>query len=337
MFTRMLTVALFVGSITPQSVLFAGFPPESPPKILTSPKKSKGKCWQKRENNMLSVFMQTFIRRPLDAIHKNNNYIQTFGCAYEDDDIEQNSVRAVYRAINQSLKNRNVVAVDNIRGLLKSRPPRPDNLIREYTIYVRSSNIAIGTQARYEIKILDLDVISTFESERAVYTKIITRFSYQQDFKNSVSPVDKSSEFIEIMQLAERVLKEADNGTYKKINQIINSHKTRVVQIENFEDLTFGDRISLFLQNTSNSKEIPAFYLGKGIYIIDIPDVGTRILKFGDEQLFGLYIDSRSFRRLTDTFIKYQYHAPESILQCLLLRYNEKLKNSFEQISTLDK
>ncbi|MFQ5772805.1 MAG: hypothetical protein ACE5HX_19875, partial [bacterium] len=98
------------------------------------PKKYKEKCWSNNDHRTLVGLMTQVIKKPLDQIYINNDYIQTFGCAYEDDDIEQNSIRAVFRAIDQSLRNRRITARDNILGLLHSHPPRPDNLTRDYTL-----------------------------------------------------------------------------------------------------------------------------------------------------------------------------------------------------------
>lgn len=287
-------------------------------------KKFKEKCWPKDKRETLSGLMQALIRQPLETIHQNNNYIQTFGCAYEDDDIEQNSIRAVCRAIDQSLRNRGVVARESLAGLMHSRPPRPDNLSRDYTIYVKPAGAAHVGEARYEIKILDLEVIHTFESQRAVYTRVITRYSYQEDFRNSKILVDRPSEFVEVMLFAEKIIKEAGKGKLKKIRELIDSKKDTVSQVSDIDKLYFGDYLGLFIESEPDSKEYPAYFLGNGIYIADIPDFGIRILKFGEEQLFGMRLDIRSFRRITKTFVQLQYHAPESVLQCLLLRYDKK-------------
>ena len=177
-----------------------------PKNIQQKEKKFKEKCWSKNGRDTLLGKMETIIEAPLEIIYQNDDYIQTFGCAYEDDDIEQNSIRAVFRAIDQSLRNRRVTARDNILGLLRSRPPRPDNLARDYTVYV---NLVINSEiqlARYEIKVLDLDVVPTFESRRAVWTRIITRYAYQKDFKNAPRPSNAPSEFVKVMELAEAIL-----------------------------------------------------------------------------------------------------------------------------------
>jgi len=80
----------------------------------------------------------------------------------------------------------------------------------------------------------------------------------------------------------------------------------------------------LFSEKHPNSSEVSAIFIGKGIYIADIPDFDTTILKFGEEHLFGLRLDTSSFYRATSNFANLQYHAPESVLQCLLMRYGEK-------------
>ncbi len=88
-------------------------------------KKFKDKCWSKNDRDTLLGKMAEVIQTPLEVVYRNDDYIQTFGCAYEGDDIEQNSIRAVFRAIDQSLRNRRVTARDNILGLLpQGRPVR---------------------------------------------------------------------------------------------------------------------------------------------------------------------------------------------------------------------
>ncbi len=261
---------------------------------------------------------------PLEIVYRNDDYIQTFGCAYEDDDIEQNSIRAVFRAIDQSLRNRRVTARDNILGLLRSRPPRPDNLARDYTVYVNLVKNSEIQQARYEIKILDIEVVPTFESSRAIWTRIITRYAYQEDFKNAPKPNASPSEFVKVMELAEKILEAAGKGKFKKVNQLISGTKKPSFHPSNLRDLVFGDYLSLFSETDPGLGEVPAIYIGKGVYIANIPDFGSTILKFGEEHLFGLRLDTSLFHRASSIFVNLQYHAPEAVLQCLLLRYGHK-------------
>ena len=282
------------------------------------------RCWSKDEQRTLIGFMKGVIKRSLETVYRNDNYIQTFGCAYEDDDIEQNSIRAVYRAIDQSLRNRRITARDNILGLLRSRPPRPDNLAREYTIYVNLVKDSKVQQARYEVKILDLQVVPTFESSRSVWTRVITRYAYQEDFKNAPTPVEEPSEFFEIMRLAEEILESAGKGDFDDVKEAIKDLEKPTFHPKEVGELMFGDFITLFSEKHPNSGEVPAVFLGKGIYIADIPDFYTTILKFGEEHLFELRLDTSSFYRSSSTFANLQYHAPESVLQCLLMRYGEK-------------
>ncbi len=287
-------------------------------------KKFKGKCWSKDEHKTLLGLMTNVIKKPLDLTDKNNDYIQTFGCAYEDDDIEQNSIRAVFRSIEQSLRNRKITARDNILGLLRSHPPRPDNLTREYTLYVNLVKNSTVQQARYEVKILELDVVPTFESSRAVWTRIITRYAYQDDFKNAPTPNENYSEFVEVMELAEKILEAAGKGQFKKMKALISHTEKPTFQPKEIQDLVFGDYMPLFSEHNPSREEIPAIYLGKGIYIADIPKLDPIVLKFGEERLFGLRLDSSMLRRSSSLFVKLQYSAPESVLQCLLLRFEHK-------------
>lgn len=287
-------------------------------------KKYKEKCWSKNNERTLLGLMERVIQKPMETVYRNDNYIQTFGCAYEDDDIEQNSFRAVFRAIDQSLRNRRITARDNVIGLLRSRPPRPDNLAREYTLYVNLVKNSKVQQARYEVKILDLKVVPTFESRRSVWTRVITRYAYQEDFKNAPTPIDTPSEFVNIMQLAEEILEAAGKGKFKKVNELISGTKKPTFHPTDLRELVFGDYLRLFSEKQPVIGEVPAIYIGKGIYIAKIPKFGSTILKFGEEHLFGLRLDTSSFHRNSSLFANIQYRAPESVLQCLLLRFGHK-------------
>ncbi len=287
-------------------------------------KKYREKCWPRNDRDTLLGVMQRVLDRPLETVFHNNDYIQTFGCAYEDDDIEQNSIRAVFRAIDQSLRNRRITARDNVLGMLEARPPRPDNLARNYTLYVNVVKNSEVTQARYEVKILDLEVVRTFESRRAVWTRIITRYAYQDDYKNAPAPVETPSEFVNVMELAEEILEAAGKGNFKKAHELISSTQKPTFYPSDVSELVFGDYLTLFSEKNPTAGQLPAIYLGKGIYITKIPKVGTRVLKFGEEHLFGLQIDTSLFNRATSLFMNLQYRAPESVLQCLLLRFGDK-------------
>lgn len=289
-----------------------------------STKKFKEKCWSKDEDATLLNLMRKVLSKPLEQNYVNNDYIQTFGCAYEDDDIEENSIRAVFRAIDQSLRNRRVTARDNVLGLLRSHPPRPDNLTRDYTLYVNLVKNDKVQQARYEVKILDIEVVPTFESLRAVWTRVITRYAYQEDFKNAPTPLDNPSEFVQIMELAEEILESAGKGDFKKVNELIASTQKPTFHPTDIRDLVFGDFMTLFSEKDPTLGEIPAIYIGKGIYIAKIPKFGSTILKFGEERLFGLRLDTSMFHRASSLFVNLQYHAPESVLQCVLLRFGHK-------------
>ena len=313
---KMITIIILIGSVA-----FL-----SPRMVWAAPndKKYNEKCWSKNDENTLLGVMSNIIRRPLETNYRNNDYIQTFGCAYEDDDIEQNSLRAVFRAIDQSLRNRKITVRDNVMGLLTSRPPRPDNLAREYTIYVNLVKNSQVQQARYEVKILELEVVPTFESRRAVWTRIITRYAYQEDFKNAPTPTETPSEFVTIMELAEEILENAGKGKFDKVDELISDEKKPAFHPSDIKDLVFGDFMKLFGEEGTKYGDIPAIYIGKGVYFAKIPNFGSTILKFGEEYLFNLRIDTSSFHRASNLFVNIQYKAPESVLQCLLLRYGHK-------------
>jgi hypothetical protein len=289
-----------------------------------STKKFKEKCWSKNDDTTLLGLMGTVLNRPLEQNYVNNDYIQTFGCAYEDDDIEENSIRAVFRAIDQSLRNRRVTARDNVLALLRSHPPRPDNLTRDYTLYVNLVRNDKVQQARYEVRILELEMTPTFESERSVWTRVITRYAYQEDFKNASTPQESPSEFVRVMELAEEILEAAGKGNFKDVNELISSTQRPTFHPADIRDLVFGDFMTLFAEKDPSLGEIPAIYIGKGIYIAKIPKFGSTILKFGEERLFGLRLDTSMFRRASSLFVNLQYNAPESVLQCVLLRFGHK-------------
>ncbi len=305
--------------------------------VQESTRKYKEKCWTKGDSNTLLGFMKRAINKPIETVYKNDNYIQTFGCAYEDDDIEQNSIRAVFRAIDQSLRNRRITARDNILGLLRSRPPRPDNLAREYTIYVNIVKNSLVEQARYEIKVLQLEVVPTFESKRSVWTRIISRYAYQDDFKNAPTPVDTPSDFVSIMQLAEDILEAAGKSKFKDANEILTGTKKPTFHPSDVSDLVFGDYLRLFSTSDSSPTDIPAIYVGKGIYIAKIPKFGSAVLKFGEERLFNLRLDTSSFQRPSSLFVNVQYRAPESVLQCILLRFGHKKPAFLPELSSVSR
>ncbi|RMD90543.1 MAG: hypothetical protein D6813_09000 [Calditrichaeota bacterium] len=288
------------------------------------PVEFKQKCWTKEENVTLLGIMKKVIKIPLETVYKNNNYLQTFGCAYESDDIEFNSILAVYRAIEQSLRNRKITSRDNILSMLRLRPPRPDNLVRDYTIYVNLVKDSKVKQARYEIKILDLEVVPTFESKRSVWTRVITRFAYQDDYKNAPEPSLNPSEFVEVMDLAEEILEAAGKGKFKKVHELISRVKKPAFHPTSIQELVFGDYLTLFDEKNPMISDITGIYLGKGLYIAKIPKFDDVILKFGEERMYGLRIDTGGFHRATSLFTNLQYHAPEAILRCLALRFGRK-------------
>ena len=77
-------------------------------------------CWDLKHSITLLDTMLKVMSIPIEETYKQHDFIQTFGCAYEEDDIEQNSIRAVYRAILQSIRNRVEIHVCRILGRFHS-------------------------------------------------------------------------------------------------------------------------------------------------------------------------------------------------------------------------
>ncbi len=281
-------------------------------------------CWQDGEAPSLLSVMQQKMQTQLEADLSRDNYMQTFGCAYEEIDIEQNAIQAVYRAILQSLRNRGVIARDDLLALLQSRPPRPDNLEREFTIYVKFDASGNGGHvASYQIRILELDVTHTIESRLSVWTRIATRFQHREDHFRALPKSDELSEFVNTLEQARMLLFLAERG---RVDDIVNHLRTGngnyPRQPRSLGELSFGDQ--LFLTSAESGKEQTAIFLGKGIMLASLPKKETAILKFGEERLYGLRIDMRRFTRLNAKFQDFGYKAPETILQCLFLKASRK-------------
>jgi len=275
-------------------------------------------CW-KSQHTLLDTMLRVMLV-PIEDTYKQHDFIQTFGCAYEEDDIEQNSIRAVYRAIIQSIRNRKVSLRDDLDRILRSKPPRPDNLARDYSIYVNIPTKSEPKPARYEIKILDLEAVPTIESEKAVWTRIVTRYAYKEDF--NVAPIagQTPSEFVKVMRAAQEVLKALERKKFGKLKKMLLIDNEALVFPQSIEDLVFGDSMTLF-DEIDPDKTYQGIYLGKGIFTCETPHHGEVICKFGEERLFELRIDTNSFRRTVPDYAELNYEAPESILECLFLKF----------------
>jgi len=279
-------------------------------------------CWKSATQITLLDTLRTAMLKGIEDSYVNHNFIQTFGCAYEETDIEKNSIKAVYRAIIQSIMNRNVTLRDDLLNLLQSKPPRPDNLTRDYVIYVNLPVEADIKPARYEIKILDLQAISTIESPMSVWARVITRFAYKEDYNKAASPAPNQSDFVDVMQIAQQVLKASENRNFSEIRNLVRMKNIAVSHPARISELIFGDTMDLF-NPLEPGKSYTGVFLGKGIFVCDIP-AGVFVCKFGEERLFGLLADANSFTRTTTMFSSLDYRAPESILQCLLLKFSTR-------------
>jgi len=292
-------------------------------------------CWSlKRETTLVDTVMRAMNKRKIEEHFRRHDFIQTFGCAYEENDIQQNSIRAVYRAIIQSTRNRNIKVRDDLLASLTANPPRPDNLMREYSIYV---NIPIGNEekaARYEIKILDLVAVSTIESSMSVWTRIVSRFAYKEDFNKIQNVADNESEFVQVMERAQQILLAIERKKFSSIRKMLSVNNVADVYPESIDDLSFGDSMHLFDENDPK-KIYQGVYLGKGIIACKTPNNGVVVCKFGEERLYGIRINTNTFRRTTSIFDELNYQAPEIILQCLFIKFGTKKPQGLPPLTKL--
>lgn len=293
-----------------------------PPRVM-----ERKDCWQEGDMQTLQSVMRAVMQKPLEADLVRDNYIQTFGCAYEEIDVEKNSIQAVYRAILQSLRNRQITVRDDLQALLNSRPPRPDNLEREYTIYV---NLPKGDNesnvASYQVKILQLEVVRTVESHLAVWTRVASRFQHREDHYRAQPLSEEKSAFVKVIDKAQTILSLAERGKMEDILNMMEGRNGRDAvpnQPQTLAELLFGDRLTLMDENNPQ-KTYPAIYLGKGILVGATPRHGTAVFKFGEERLFGLRLNMRQFLRIDPQFEEFGYRAPETILQCMFLKASRK-------------
>ncbi len=285
------------------------------------------RCWSAKNSITLLDTIQSAMRQQIEDEYLHHDFIQTFGCAYEEEDIERNSIRAVYRAVIQSIRNRNIEMRDDLEAILYANPPRPDNLMREYSVY---TNITVGTEkkaARYEIKILDLIAVPTLESSVSVWTRLVTRFAYKEDF-NKVKEISYTqSEFVQVMGRAQEILEEIERRNFTSAKKILDLKNIADVYPEQIDALYFGDSMQFFeVKKMDNS--FLGIYLGKGIIACNTPTQGVVVFKFGEERLYDLMVDIHSYRRTTTIFQELNYQAPEAILQCLFIKFSQKKPNS---------
>lgn len=291
-------------------------------------------CWRSQYYSTLLDTMLKVMCAPIEATYKQHDFIQTFGCAYEEDDIEQNSIRAVYRAIIQSIRNRKVSLRDDLDRILESKPPRPDNLARDYSLYVNIPTQPEPKPARYEIKILNLEAVPTIESEKAVWTRIVTRYAYKEDF--NIAPIAEvtPSEFVSVMEESQMILKALERKKFSRLKKMLLVETEAIVFPKLIEELKFGDSISLF-DEVDPINTYTGIYLGKGIFTCETPHNGVVICKFGEERLFRLRVDTNSFRRTVPHYAELNYQAPESILQCLFLKFCHEKPGSLPNLGSI--
>jgi len=290
-------------------------------------------CWKSQQHTTLLDTMLRVMTKPIEDTYKQHDFIQTFGCAYEEGDIEQNSIRAVYRAIIQSIRNRKLSLRDDLDTILRTRPPRPDNLAREYSIYVNIPRESEPKAARYEIKILDLETVATIESGKAVWTRIVTRYAYKEDFNISPIAVSNPSEFVTVMEESQAILKALEKKRFSRIKKMLAIENISIVYPKSIDELQFGDSMNLF-DEIDPEKIYKGVYLGKGIFTCETPTNDIMICKFGEERLFRMRIDTNSFRRTVSSYADLNYQAPESILECIFLKFSHEKPKSLPQLGS---
>lgn len=302
--------------------------------VALSIAKERKNCWTEGDAPTLLSVVQQAMQQPLEADYVRDNYIQTFGCAYEEVDIEQNATQAVYRAILQSLRNRGVTARDNLEALLRSRPPRPDNLVRDFTIYVTLPGEADGAVAGYEVKVLQLEMVHTVESPVAIWARVATRFLHRRDHFRALPVSEEKSAFTTVMRFSQEILGHAEQGKFARIVTSLNSLPAgEPPQPKRLDDLVFGDLI-VMIDRLNPDRRYRAVYLGKGIVLGQTPQDGAVVFKLGEERLWGLRMDFRRLKRVTPIFTEYNYRAPEAILQCLFLKSRKAIRDRGVSLST---
>ena len=286
---------------------------------------SRKNCWQDGNAPTTLQIMRNYHAKPLEADLNRDNYIQTFGVAYELIELEENAILATHRAILQSLRNRNVQVRDDLLSLLQSKPPRPDNLTREYTIYINlpQANNKVKV-ASYQVKILDIEVVRTIESPVTILVRIATRFKHPEDHYQAIPISLEKSAFIKVLEKAETILNLTEKGKIAPILQLLRRGKNKKApqRPHSLSQLTFADTFSL-IDEFNPTKKYPAIFLGKGIVMGVTPKHGPVVFKFGEERLYGLRLDLKKFERLTNEFEEFKYQAPETILQCLFIKFSQ--------------
>lgn len=277
-------------------------------------------CLKSKYRIALLDTLQKAMNKPIEDEYKYHDFIQTFGCAYEEDDIEQNSIRAVYRAVVQSVRNRKVTFRDNLETILLSKPPRPDNLVRDYSVYVNIPTTGEPKSARYEVKILDLQAVPTIESSKSVWTRIVTRYAYKEDFNIAPKADLILSEFVNVMQKTAFIFQAVEKKDFGAIKTSLQLKSVAITYPKQISELVFGDSFDFF-DETDPDKIYQGVYLGKGIFICETPRDGTVLSKLGEERLYRLRVDNESFRRTVAVYSDLNYQAPESVLQCLFVKY----------------
>ena len=127
-----------------------------------------------------------------------------------------------------------------------------------------------------------------------------------------------------MIQKAQALLAYAERGRMEEILHLLqNNSSTSIPQPRSMSSLAFGDQLR-FKDLENPQKSYLGVFLGKGIIVSNTPRKKVMVFKFGEERLFNMRFDPHYFKRTTQDFVEFGYKAPETILQCLFLKFEHK-------------
>lgn len=279
-------------------------------------------------NNLIDQY-RLFSSKQLSEEYRNRGYIQTIGFGYETTNFEKNSIYAVYRAIDQSLRARNVVCYTDILGVLRNLPPLQLGVGNTYKLQV---GIPANSQIRinYEVKVLEVKSSSTAECPVSASAVVATRYEDESYNAKFGSPDLKRIRYSESLSEGRKTLSDIYNDRLKEVlrrNKPKDNNREKV--FASIDSLVFGDMFSL-ISEEDVEKEIDAIFLGKGIYAFYLGS--TQVCKFGEERLFHLRVNTNSYWRPSELFKVEKYTAPESWLICLFEKFSSR-KRQYSQLA----
>jgi hypothetical protein len=286
-------------------------------------------------STVIDQYQQLIKTKKLPEELSRRGYIQTLAFGYETPNVEKNAINAVYRAIDQSLRARNLISYTEIMEVLKNRPPFSSSIDKGYNLQVgieENPKIKIN----YEIAIFELKTIQTSECPASVYARIATRIE-DESFQSKLQLNLSNIRYLESLEDGHRILQDIENDRIQEVLKRFHpkargTGQRRPLVLEN---LLFGDMFSL-LSEKNPEQSYDAIYLGKGIFVFPFGSKhnATQVCKFGEEQLYGLRVDTNSFWRPKEIFMDEKYAAPESYLICLFNKFLFRKNRGLSLFST---